>query len=204
MVMISSLSDILKIMFTGIVETIGKISSVSDNTLDIIAGKFSGRLKIGGSISVKGACLTITSIKNTQFTVDVVNETRRKTNLGDLKIASSVNLELPVPVTGSFDGHIVQGHIDNTIKVISIIEESDSKLIKFKTNPLNTKYLVKKGFVAVDGVSLTIVECQNDWFSIALIPHTSKNTTLGDLKVGDTTNLELDLFAKYAEKFLTR
>jgi len=123
--------------------------------------------------------------------------------LGDLRLASNVNLELPVPVTGSFDGHIVQGHIDNTVQVISIIEESDSQLIKFKTNPLDIRYLVKKGFVAVDGVSLTIVDCDSDWFSIALIPHTSKHTTLGELKVGDTTNLEVDLFAKYAEKFLT-
>jgi riboflavin synthase len=106
-------------------------------------------------------------------------------------------------VTGSFDGHIVQGHIDNTIKVVSIFEEADSKIIKFKTDHLDGKYLIKKGFVAVDGVSLTIVDCGHDWFSIALIPHTSKHTTLGQLKVGDTTNLELDLFAKYAEKFST-
>ena len=190
-------------MFTGIVETIGVVTSIEGNTVGIVAEKFSDRLQIGGSVSVKGACLTITSIKNEQFTVDVVDETRRKTNLDDLKITSNVNLELPVPVTGSFDGHIVQGHIDNTVKVISIVEESDSQLIKFKTNPLDSRYLVKKGFVAVDGVSLTIVDCDRDWFSIALIPHTSKNTTLGELKIGDTTNLEVDLFAKYAEKFLT-
>ena len=190
-------------MFTGIVETIGAVTSIEGNKIGIVAKKFSDRLQVGGSVSVKGACLTITSIKNEQFMVDVVDETRRKTNLGDLKMASNVNLELPVPVTGSFDGHIVQGHIDNTVQVISIIEESDSQLIKFKTNPLDSRYLVKKGFVAVDGVSLTIVDCASDWFSIALIPHTSKHTTLGELKVGDTTNLELDLFAKYAEKFLT-
>lgn len=190
-------------MFTGIVETIGVVASIEGNKVGIAAKKISHRLKIGGSVSVKGACLTITSIKNEQFTVDVVSETRRKTNLGDLRIDSSVNLELPVPVTGSFDGHIVQGHIDNTVQVISIIEDSGSQLIKFKITPFDTRYLVKKGFVAVDGVSLTVADCDSDWFSIALIPHTSKHTTLGELKIGETTNLELDLFAKYAEKFLT-
>lgn len=190
-------------MFTGIVETIGIVTAKDGNSISIMAEKLSKRLFIGGSVSVKGACLTITLIENEKFTVDVVDETRRKTNLADLEISSNVNLELPVPVTGSFDGHIVQGHIDNTIKVVSIFEEADSKIIKFKTDHLDGKYLIKKGFVAVDGVSLTIVDCGHDWFSIALIPHTSKHTTLGQLKVGDTTNLELDLFAKYAEKFST-
>jgi len=190
-------------MFTGIVETIGIVTEMDGNSLSIMAEKFSKRLFIGGSVSVKGACLTITATENEKFTVDVVDETRRKTNLGDLKISSNVNLELPVPVTGSFDGHIVQGHIDNTVKVESILKESDSEIIKFKTDHFNGKYLIKKGFVAVDGVSLTIVDCGQDWFSIALIPHTSKHTTLGQLQVGDTTNLELDLFAKYAEKFST-
>jgi len=190
-------------MFTGIVETIGIVTEMDGNSISIMAEKFSKRLFIGGSVSVKGACLTITATENEKFTVDVVDETRRKTNLGDLKISSNVNLELPVPVTGSFDGHIVQGHIDNTVKVVSILEESDSQIIKFKTDHFDGKYLIKKGFVTVDGVSLTIVDCGHDWFSIALIPHTSKYTTLGQLKVGDTTNLELDLFAKYAEKFST-
>ena len=189
-------------MFTGIVETIGVVNSIDGNTVSIEAEKFSHRLSIGGSVSVKGACLTITSFENGQFTVDVVDETRRKTNLGDLKINSNVNLELPVPVTGSFDGHIVQGHIDNTVQVMSILEESDSQIITFKTDPLDAKYLVKKGFVAIDGVSLTIVDCHAESFSIALIPHTSKFTTLGELIVGESINLELDLFAKYAEKFL--
>ena len=118
-------------MFTGIVETIGIVTEMDGNSLSIMAEKFSKRLFIGGSVSVKGACLTITAIENKNFTVDVVDETRRKTNLGDLKISSNVNLELPVPVTGSFDGHIVQGHIDNTVKVESILKESDSEIIKF-------------------------------------------------------------------------
>ena len=189
-------------MFTGIVETIGVVTSIDGNSVSISAEKFTDRLTIGGSVSVKGACLTITSFLNEQFTVDIVDETRRKTNLGYLKVHSKVNLELPVPVTGSFDGHIVQGHIDNTVQVASILEESDSQIITFKAAALDMRYMVTKGFVALDGVSLTIVECQPETFSIALIPHTSKNTTLGELIVGDSVNLELDLFAKYAEKLI--
>ncbi len=189
-------------MFTGIVETIGSVTSVAGNTIGITAEKFSRHIQIGGSVSVSGACLTITSIACKEFTVDVVEETQRRTNLADLNLNDNVNLELPVPVTGAFDGHIVQGHIDGIASVVSIIKESNSALLKFKVSASISKYLIQKGFIAVDGVSLTIVDCDADWFSIALIPHTSQNTTLGVLNEGDTVNIEVDLFAKYAEKLL--
>ena len=188
-------------MFTGIVETIGIVTEMDGNSLSIMAEKFSKRLFIGGSVSVKGACLTITAIENKNFTVDVVDETRRKTNLGDLKISSNVNLELPVPVTGSFDGHIVQGHIDTTSMIDKIDFVGKSCFINFKLSKKYREQLIKKGSITINGVSLTISKILKNGFQIVIIPHTLKHTNLKNLQEMDIVNVEFDLLGKYIKAF---
>jgi riboflavin synthase len=189
-------------MFTGIVETKGRVTSVVTGEmgrLAISAPEFSD-LAVGGSINVNGACLTVTTLVHEGFTVDVVPETLRRTNLSGLQPGAAVNLERPVPVAGRLDGHIVQGHIDGTARVVRLTPEADSKIVEVELAPELARYVVVKGFVAVDGVSLTIVDCDENRFSVAVIPHTLRITTLGDRSIGDDVNVEVDILAKYVER----
>ena len=157
-------------------------------------------VSVGDSIAVNGACLTVTEYDAASFAVDVVPETLRRTNLGALTAGSRVNLERSMPASGRFGGHMVQGHVDGTGVVRSISADGDALMMAFEASPWVMRYAVEKGFIAVDGTSLTIVHCDNFSFSVTLIPHTQANTVLGDKRVGDSVNLEADIVAKYVER----
>ena len=189
-------------MFTGIVEEIGKVSDFTDGRLTINANKVTEEMEVGGSISVNGACLTAIECGNDSFSVNVVPETLRRTNLGELAKNTLVNLERPVRATGRLDGHIVQGHIDGTSTIFNISRQGNSLMIRSKASHSITRFLVEKGFVALDGASLTIVHCDNQYFDVTLIPHTIAKTILGQREVGDKVNVEIDIMAKYADRLL--
>lgn len=158
--------------------------------------------KIGESIAVNGVCVTIVSIKNTEFTCEIMKESADRSNLGEMEKNDEVNLEPAIKLNESLDGHLVQGHVDTTTKVEKI-EESDSQTkIKLKLPKKISKYLAFKGSISINGVSLTICEIDKKNFSVALIPHTLKTTNLGNLKKGDKVNLEVDIIARYLEKLI--
>ena len=154
----------------------------------------------GGSININGVCFTVTSVSDGAFSVDVVPETLRRTNLGSLRPGDKVNLERPVAVAGRLDGHMVQGHVDGTGTVSSVAGDGEALLITVETGPDILRYIVEKGFVAVDGTSLTVVNCDSQVFSFTLIPYTQAKTVLGSRIAGDAVNLEVDIVAKYVEK----
>jgi len=187
-------------MFTGIVEEIGRISKSSSDSLLIGASKILEDTKIGDSISVNGVCLTVTSTGDKGFSVDVMPETMRITNLGGLRHGDSVNLERAIPAGGRFGGHFVQGHVDGTGKIQSIVPEEKADIISILPPVDIMRYIVRKGFIAVDGISLTVVDCDNRSFSVSLVTYTKQNTTLGKKRSGEIVNLEADIFAKYVEK----
>lgn len=183
-------------MFTGIIEEVGTVQSVSTGGLTIGATTVMGDLRQGGSISVNGVCLTAAARQDTSFSADIVPETLRRTNLGSLAVGDPVNLERPVTVGGRLDGHIVQGHVDGT----GSIESIDGDGLRIKAPESLMRYVVEKGFIAVDGTSLTVVNCDRNVFAVAVIPYTRDNTVLGTRKVGDLVNLEVDVLAKYVER----
>lgn len=187
-------------MFTGIVEEIGAVKAMDAGRLTIGASAVVSDVSVGDSIAVNGACLTVTEHDAASFAVDVVPETLRRTNLGALTAGSRVNLERSMPASGRFGGHMVQGHVDGTGVVRSISADGDALMMAFEASPWVMRYVVEKGFIAVDGTSLTIVHCDNFSFSVTLIPHTQANTVLGDKRVGDSVNLEADIVAKYVER----
>lgn len=187
-------------MFTGIVEEIGAVKAMDAGRLTIGASAVVSDVSVGDSIAVNGACLTVTEHDDASFAVDVVPETLRRTNLGALTAGSRVNLERSMPASGRFGGHMVQGHVDGTGVVRSISADGDALMMAFEASPWVMRYVVEKGFIAVDGTSLTIVHCDNFSFSVTLIPHTQANTVLGDKRVGDSVNLEADIVAKYVER----
>jgi riboflavin synthase len=157
-------------------------------------------LRPGGSICVNGACLTVAARDDSTFSVDVVPETLRRTNLGSLVAGDPVNLERPVPAAGRLDGHIVQGHVDGTGVIESVEREQEALLITVKAPPALMRYIVEKGYIAVDGASLTIVDCSREMFTVTIIPYTRNNTLFGSRRVRDRVNLEVDVIAKYVER----
>lgn len=187
-------------MFTGIVEEVGYVQSVEPGGLIVRASEVMSDLKVSDSINVNGTCLTVTSRDEHTFSVDVVPETLRRTNLGSLGSGDPVDLERPLAVDGRFDGHIVQGHVDSTGTLDSISEEGDALLLRFQGPASIIRYVVEKGFIAVDGVSLTVVNCDDRSFTVTIIPFTRVNTVLGSKKVGEPVNLEADIIAKYVER----
>jgi riboflavin synthase len=156
--------------------------------------------KPGDSMAVNGVCLTVTSISGDNFSVDVMAETMRRTNIGRLHYGDPVNLERAVLVGGRFGGHFVQGHVDDTGKVLSVIPEGEAIIIKMSAPSKLMRYIVNKGFIAVDGVSLTVIEPDVFSFSVSLVVFTRKQTTVGTRKPGDVVNLEVDIIAKYVER----
>ncbi len=186
-------------MFTGIVEEIGTVSLVQPDKLTVKARKVIEGMNIGDSMAVNGVCLTIITLGADTFTVEVVPETIRRTNLGSLRVGSEVNLERPLALGGRLGGHLVQGHIDSCGKIVSLQSEGPAILVRFSAPPDIMRYVVKKGFIAVDGTSLTIVDRDEVSFTIELITHTRQSSVLGKKKVGDTVNLEVDIIAKYVE-----
>jgi len=188
-------------MFTGIIEEIGKVLSASTAKLVISAAQVVDGMKLGDSIAINGACLTVTDFDNASFSVDVMPETLQRTNLGRLKSGDGVNLERPVALGGRLGGHLVQGHIDDIGRVLSLEWEGDALLIRFEAPPEVMRYTVPKGFIAVDGISLTIMDKDNSSFRVSVVEYTRRNTNLGSRKAGDLVNLEVDITAKYVAQF---
>lgn len=189
-------------MFSGIVEETGTVKAFDGARLEIKATTTLHDLAVSDSISVAGVCLTVVARHEGGFAVDVVPETLGRTNLGQLKPGAHVNLERSLPFGGRIGGHLVQGHIDGQARVIAIEPDGNSLRIGFKAAASIMKFVVEKGFVALDGVSLTIAGRKKTGFSIALIPHTRDITTFGERKVGDLVNVEVDMTAKYVEQLV--
>jgi riboflavin synthase len=186
-------------LFTGIVEEIGKVSLITPNTLTIKATKVLESTEAGSSIAVNGICLTVTDFTSNSFSFGIQPETLRRTNIGQLKVSDEVNLERAVALGGRMGGHLVQGHIDDTGKITSIRQEQKSKLMTVTASHPLMRYMAVKGFISVDGLSLTIAELGADSFTVSLVEFTQSQTTIGKKKVGDIVNLEVDIIAKYVE-----
>ena len=187
-------------MFTGIVEEIGKVTSAQPRNLVITASKVLPGMEMGGSIAVNGVCLTVTGFNSNSFSIDIMPETLRRTNLGLLGAGDEVNLERPLTPEKQLGGHLVQGHIDDTGRVTSVTWDGEAMLIRLEAPPEAMRYIVNKGFIAVDGVSLTIVDYDASSFLVSIVDYTRKHTTLGSKQVGDLVNLEVDIIAKYLER----
>ncbi len=192
-------------MFSGIVEDFGIVKDIKkgqDSCHITLESAISKDLKEGSSIAVNGVCLTVVSLSNGTFSLDVMPETVSKTNIGQLSVGGKVNLERPLAADGRFEGHIVQGHVDSTgvIEEKTVVENAHE--IRIKTDKSILDYCVEKGSITVDGISLTLVEVNADNFTISIIPFTSEHTTLGFKDVGDIVNLEIDILGKYIAKFL--
>ena len=190
-------------MFTGIVEEVGRLSSTQDGDLTIAATVVLEDTKIGDSIAVNGACLTVTALGPDYFVTHTVPETLRLTNLGDLETGGLVNLERAMAFGSRVDGHLVQGHIEGTGELRTVTPDGpDSVRVTYHAPAELLPYIVTKGFIAVDGVSLTVVDVSEDAFSIALIPYTKEHTNLADKRPGNRVNLETDIIARYLERYM--
>ncbi|MCZ9837890.1 riboflavin synthase [Brachyspira hyodysenteriae] len=190
-------------MFTGIVEEIGTVKSVQSKVITIEASKIFDDLHLGDSVAVNGTCLTVSSFDNKIFNADVTQETLNRTNLGSLKNGSKVNLERAMTLSGRFGGHIVSGHIDGVGSIKSMKKDDNAIILTIEVPKPLMKYVVEKGSVAVDGISLTVASLTDNTFSIAVIPHTLKETVLYYKKEGDKVNVENDVIGKYVERLLT-
>ncbi len=187
-------------MFTGIVEEVGRVTPAQSGKLVISASHVLQGMELGGSIAVDGVCLTITSFNTSSFSVDIMLETLEWTNLGSLSAGDEVNLERPLTLEKPLGGHLVQGHVDDTGRVVSIMWDGEAMLIRFEAPPEVMRYIVEKGFIAADGVSLTVVTKDTSSFQVSVVDYTRKHTTLGSRRVGDLVNLEVDIIAKYVEQ----
>lgn len=193
-------------MFTGIIEEIGEVKyikkGINSSRLLIKAKKVLENTKIGDSVSTNGVCLTVTNISNDNFEADVMSETLRRSNLGGLKIGSKVNLERALTLEKRLGGHIVSGHIDGTSKIISFLREDNAIWITLKADKNILKYIIFKGSVTIDGVSLTVAYVDDEIFKVSIIPHTRSETNLLSKNINETVNIECDLIGKYVEKLL--
>ncbi len=193
-------------MFTGIVEEIGVVrhtaETPSGRRLEIGAAKVLDRLAVDDSINVAGACLTVVARDDRSFTVEVVPETLVRTTLGRLARGSHVDLERAATPTTALGGHVVQGHVDATTSLVARHAEGDGARLRFALPKELARYVVEKGFIALDGVSLTVAALTRTTFGVALIPHSAQRTTLGALREGDLVNVEVDIIAKYVERLL--
>lgn len=193
-------------MFTGIVEEIGRIDKVERGLhsikVSVQARKILNDLQLGDSVALNGVCLTVTSFCRDIFTADIMHETLKRSSLFDLTTGSLVNLERAMPVNGRFGGHIVSGHIDGLGKIIRIQKDDIAHWYHIKAEEAVQKYIVEKGSIAIDGISLTVAKVAKDHFSISVIPHTAQKTILSTKVIGDFVNLENDLIGKYVEKLM--
>jgi riboflavin synthase len=189
-------------LFTGIVFEVGRVVSAQTDKLVVGANQILKGLQLGGSVAVNGACLTVTRFDAGSFAIDLSPETVKRTNLGMLKTGAPVNLERPLGLGGELGGHLVQGHIDGTGKIIGIAPEGDSTVFRFEAPQDIMRYLVEKGFIAVEGISLTITGRGDRDFLVSVIDYTRTHTNLEHHRIGDTVNLEVDIMAKYAERFM--
>ena len=188
-------------MFTGIVEEMGRVVQPAPRMV-VRAKVCIEDLRVGDSINVNGACLTAVKVGRDTFTVDTVPETLRRTNLGDVTAGGVVNLERALAAGGRMGGHVVQGHVDGTGRVLSITSQGNSHIFRFASPKRLLPYIVEKGFIAVDGISLTVVKRYAGSFTVAIIPHSISVTNLGARRPGDRVNLEVDILAKYVESIL--
>ena len=189
-------------MFTGIVEEMGHVVEATPSRLVIWAQATLRGTAVGHSIAVNGACLTVVELQEDTLTVDVTPETLRRTNLGDVHPGDQVNLERAMSMGDPLGGHMVQGHVESTGKIVSLEPEGEATLIAFQAPTDMMRYVVSKGFVAVDGVSLTVIQCDYSSFVISVIPYTRDHTVLGSRRVGDKVNLETDIIARYVERLV--
>ena len=193
-------------MFTGIIEEIGKISNIKRGArsaiLSIQASKVLEDAHLGDSIAVNGVCLTVTTLNGDVFTADGMNETLSRSSLGSLRAGSPVNLERAMAAGGRFGGHIVSGHIDGTGRIASVTRDDNAVWFRIMADKKLLRYIVEKGSIAIDGISLTVAKTDSESFSVSIIPHTIGQTILGTRKVGDTVNLENDIIGKYVEKLM--
>ncbi len=193
-------------MFTGLVAELGTVVALKplnrSYNITVKANKVLNNLNIGDSVAVNGACLTVVKISDSDFTADVMPETVKLTNLRHLKSGDKVNLERTLRLCDGLDGHIVSGHVEGVGVIASKKAEGIAEVVTIKTPPELLKYIIKKGSIAIDGISLTVTEVTATSFSVSLIPHTAAETTLGFKKPGDEVNLETDIIGKYVEHLL--
>ncbi|WP_334056164.1 riboflavin synthase [Polaribacter sp. P097] len=190
-------------MFTGIIETLGTVKNVvkeQENVHLTIESSITNELKIDQSVAHNGVCLTVVGIKNDEYTVTAIKETLDKTNIGNLKPTDIVNLERAMKLGDRLDGHIVQGHVDETGVCKNIKDENGSTVYTFEYNSNKNNVTIEKGSITINGVSLTVVNSTNSSFSVAIIPYTWENTTFKTLQIGDTVNLEFDVIGKYVAR----
>lgn len=190
-------------MFTGIVEETGKILSITSEKITVECETVLEGAKLGDSIAVNGVCLTVTNVMPKRFMADISPETLRITSLGNLKAGNLVNLERAMKANGRFGGHMVSGHIDGIGKLLEIKPCGNFYELNIELSSNQEKYVVKKGSIAIDGISLTITNVKQNNITLAIIPHTFENTNLKELKSGNFVNIEVDITAKYIEKFLS-
>ncbi|MCB9185330.1 MAG: riboflavin synthase [Flavobacteriales bacterium] len=193
-------------MFTGIIETLGKLVKLEKEGSNIhftVESPISDQLKVDQSVAHNGVCLTVVQVGNGWHTVTAIDETLKRTNLGQLEFGNEVNLERCMLANGRFDGHIVQGHVDQLGEVLSIQAQDGSHVISFKHTE-GDNFTVDKGSITVNGVSLTAFDTSNSGFSVAIIPYTFEHTTFKNLKVGDKVNLEFDIVGKYVARMLAK
>jgi len=193
-------------MFTGLIEEVGVITSVTRKgnsaQITVKAGRILQDTKLGDSISTNGVCLTVTEKTSNTFTVDVMPETMNRTNLKNFKYGSKVNLERALRVGDRLDGHMVSGHVDGLGKIANYLKEDNAVWITVEADKSLLKYIIEKGSIAIDGTSLTVAYVDDRSFKVSIIPHTGEATTLLDKKIGDHVNLECDMVGKYIEKFI--
>lgn len=187
-------------MFSGIIQYLGKLQKKEDNLFTFKASSSQClRLDTGVSVAVNGVCLTVITKTADTFSVEVMPETLKKTTLGNLQPGALVNLELPVTPQTFLSGHFIQGHIDGKGKVVSLTKDRNSRIITISYPQMLGKYIAAKGSIAINGVSLTVIEVEKDFFTVGIIPYTWKNTMFHTLKKGDLVNIEVDILAKYVK-----
>ncbi len=194
-------------MFTGIIETLATLQQIKHDQSNVhftFSSAITHELKIDQSIAHNGVCLTVVKINGSSYTVTAIDETLQKTNLGKLKVADIVNLERCMPANGRFDGHIVQGHVDQTGIVTDIVENNGSWTFTINYDSSSGNITVEKGSITINGTSLTVVDSKNDFFSVCIIPYTYHNTVFKTLKKGDYVNLEFDIIGKYIARLLNK
>jgi riboflavin synthase len=192
-------------MFTGIIETIGRATSIAQQGGNIelwVTSPISNELKIDQSVSHNGICLTVVELKDGMHRVTAIGETLRKTNLGSLQVNDIINIERCMSANGRFDGHIVQGHVDQTGECLSVKEENGSWLYEFRYSPNTQNIIVEKGSICINGISLTAFNAVEDRFSVAIIPYTYEHTNIQSIKPGTKVNLEFDIVGKYVARLM--
>ena len=194
-------------MFTGIIETIGTVESLDSEGKNInllVSSSISKDLEIDQSVSHDGVCLTVTNKSKKSHNVTIVNQTIQKSKFSDLRIGSELNLERSMKINGRIDGHIVQGHVDDVGKCVNIEDESNSWIFTFQISDKFSRYLVEKGSISINGVSLTCFDIKDKFFSVAIIPHTYQNTNFNKIKINDFVNIEFDIIGKYVDRIIKK